>query len=204
MNSVTAAFSFVVLFFALIAPCDSQFNRKRQGDRVKVDVYIEAQCPFSTKFMHNQLIPFVRKYPNHPNLIDLRVIPHGNTVCHKGIRRIHCTCFHGFAECQLNQLMNCVIKHHPYIYDHLETLSCIQGQPDLASAQFSCIRGRPDEASLMRCTKSYKGRKLLLESGYTTNRAGVNIVPWVTLNGWFNDPASIHFEREVCNISPNC
>uniref|UniRef100_A0A914X4N3 Gamma interferon inducible lysosomal thiol reductase n=1 Tax=Plectus sambesii TaxID=2011161 RepID=A0A914X4N3_9BILA len=175
-----------------------QLTRSKQ---VNVDVYVEAQCPFSTRFFANELMPFVRQFPH---VMNLTIIPYGNTECHRIDGRVSCKCFHGPNECQLNQLMNCMIHRHPYIYDYLDTVVCIQGQPDLATAHRSCIAGKPDEWMLMKCARSRRGFRLHLKSGVKTLKTGVENVPWITVNGKYNKPSEYAFRREICGVSELC
>lgn len=190
---------FALSSFLVFIGADAMLGHPRL---VNVDVYVEAQCPFSTRFFANHLMPFVQRFPN---VMNLTIIPYGNTECHRGFDgRITCKCFHGPDECQLNQLMNCVIHRHPYIYDHLNTVACIQGQPEIFTAQRNCLAGRPDEALLMRCARSIKGFRLHLKSGVKTLKTGVENVPWITIDGQYNKASEYNFHREVCAVSELC
>jgi hypothetical protein len=193
------------LFFLLAVVVSGAQAMRRQphqrDDQVQVDVFIEAKCPFSTRFFANELMPFVRK---HPQIMNLTIYPYGNTECQKINGRVRCKCFHGPDECQLNQLMNCVIHRHPYIYDYLDTIVCIQGKPDLATAQRQCIAGKPDEFLLMRCARSLKGFRLHLKAGVKTLKMGVENVPWITINGEYNKASEYAFNKEICAVSDLC
>ncbi|VDN42599.1 unnamed protein product [Gongylonema pulchrum] len=101
-------------------------------------VYIEAQCGDTSRFVHRQLLPTWEKL-SVTNRISLKIVPFGKATCQPTGDDYSCECQHGQSECELNQLMNCVIDMVPDPHSHVPTISCIQGKRDLLSAGSKCL-----------------------------------------------------------------
>lgn len=149
---------------------------------IDVVLYIESRCPDSSRFIKNHLVPFYKQYPNV--IRNLRIIPFGIADCARNPRtgEIKCTCQHHEAECEMNQLMNCITQMRPRS-EHLQMISCIQGRPDLEDS-IHCLStlSKPEQKDLISCAKGPLGAQLHYESGKRTKQAGVNWVPWIEVS----------------------
>ncbi|VDK58544.1 unnamed protein product [Anisakis simplex] len=147
--------------------------KEPSANKVLATFYIEAQCGDTTRFVHDQLWPSWQKLYD-TNQIIWRVVPFGKAQCYSQPDNDYkCECQHGEDECELNQLMNCVIKHVRRI-DHL--LDCASGK---------------------------EGRRLLSEAGELTKQIDLTFVPWIELNGKRSVDAMYALHENLCNLMPN-
>ncbi|GMS82866.1 hypothetical protein PENTCL1PPCAC_5041 [Pristionchus entomophagus] len=170
-------------------PSVNGFNDGRTvpGNVVRLDVYMEAQCPDTSRFVRAQLMPAWKKL-SQTGRVDWNLIPFGKARCvEREDGDFDCTCQHGPNECILNQLMNCVIEtiQHPDRY--METIECIQGKPNLDAALEKCIAPSDNLSinQMQQCASSSHGRKLLALAGAKTASLSprMTFVPWIMLNG---------------------
>ncbi len=124
------------------------------GNVINLEVYMEAQCPDTTRFIMKQLWPTWQNLSSTKRL-QLSLIPFGKARCqpkdggdfsytffplfHRLLFFYRCQCQHGTTECELNQLMNCVIEQLPQPDLYLSFLHCIQGKANLDDAHRQCI-----------------------------------------------------------------
>lgn len=147
---------------------------------IDVVLYIESRCMHSSQFIKNHLMPF---YEEHPTVIhELKIVPFGIAECIRepSTGDVNCTCQHRKPECDMNQLMNCIMAYRPRS-EHLGMIACIQGRIDLDDASRNCIKNlsQTEQDKLLTCTKSQMGAQLHYEAGKMTKKAGVNWVPWI-------------------------
>uniref|UniRef100_A0A914WY55 Uncharacterized protein n=1 Tax=Plectus sambesii TaxID=2011161 RepID=A0A914WY55_9BILA len=172
---------------------------------IDVVLYIESRCPDSSRFIKNHLVPFYRQYPTV--IRNLKVVPFGIADCvrNPSTGNINCTCQHHQAECDMNQLMNCVMYYRPQP-EHLPMLACIQGRTDILDAASHCISflSKAVQSELIACAKGPQGAQLHYEAGKRTKQASVNWVPWIEINGKRYKEAEHIFHQEICKRSSLC
>ncbi|KAK6046356.1 gamma interferon inducible lysosomal thiol reductase [Cooperia oncophora] len=105
---------------------------------VKLEVYMESQCPDTSRFLHKQLMK-AWSLLSQTGRVELVLIPFGKARCTAKDNDFECFCQHQANECILNQLMNCVIDRVGFPDKIVPIIDCIQGKPNLESAMQSCI-----------------------------------------------------------------
>lgn len=120
------------------------------GNTVEVGVYMEAQCPDTTRFVTKQLLPTWNQLRTSGR-VKLNIVPFGKARCQQvnddfkySFSELlelccRCDCQHGERECELNQMMNCVIDQLTYPDLYVPIIGCIQGKSDLNNAYQTCI-----------------------------------------------------------------
>ncbi|KAM3719871.1 GILT-like protein [Dirofilaria immitis] len=171
------------------------------GNIVDLAVYIEAQCPDTTRFVHRQLLPTWQTI-SVTNRISLKIVPFGKAVCNPVGNDYRCECQHGPPECELNQLMNCVIDIVGDPYKYVPVISCIQGKRDLRSAGSKCLsKLHVSTKSILRCAEGEEGRRLLAKAGTETHhlKPPLNFVPWIMINEKRSSDAFYDLKKNVCD-----
>ncbi|VBB33077.1 unnamed protein product [Acanthocheilonema viteae] len=169
---------------------------------VNLAVYIEAQCPDTSRFVHRQLLSTWQEL-SVTNRISLKIVPFGKAKCDPvGDSDYSCECQHGPAECELNQLMNCVIEmvRNPHYY--VPVISCIQGKRDLRSAGLKCLsKLLMSSKSILLCAEGKEGRRLLAKAGAETERLQppLNFVPWIMINEIRSSDAFYDLKKNLCD-----
>ncbi|EFO24944.1 interferon gamma-inducible thiol reductase [Loa loa] len=171
------------------------------GNIVNLAVYIEAQCPDTSRFVHRQLLPTWQEL-SVTNRISLKIVPFGKGTCHRVGSDYSCECQHGPLECELNQLMNCVIEMIRIPRQYVPVISCIQGKHDLRSAESKCLsKLLVPNKSILRCAEGKEGRRLLAKAGAETKhlQPPLNFVPWILINGNRSSDAFYDLKTNLCN-----
>uniref|UniRef100_A0A914ED70 Uncharacterized protein n=1 Tax=Acrobeloides nanus TaxID=290746 RepID=A0A914ED70_9BILA len=171
--------------------CDSKNVITNEPNVVNVEVYMEAECKDTTRFMRQQLLPTWDLLKDTGRVI-IQLIPFGKADCQKDGDDYHCHCHHNESECDLNKLMNCVIEQLPDQNLHIPIIGCIQGKEDFDMAYETCIIQEEylDPLKILNCAQGKRGRQLLGKFGEKTNRLQqkLKFTPWILLDG----------ERIVC------
>lgn len=170
--------------------------------QVKVDIYLEAQCGDSTRFMRRQLWPTYEKFMG-TGALDVFVIAFGKASCQPEAGDYNCRCQHGQRECDLNQLMNCVQDfYNNDATKYMPVLSCIQGKTDLDYAKDYCIANNPELPldTIMKCTTGRRGRLLMALAGQKTAalQPPLENVPLIYVNGEKSLDAFYEFQDTIC------
>ncbi|CAJ0959663.1 unnamed protein product, partial [Mesorhabditis belari] len=156
------------------------------GNTVKLDVYMEAQCPDTSRFVHKQLMKAWEKLGTSGR-VEWTIIPFGKARCTEKGGDFECQCQHGSNECILNQLMNCVIEKTVYPEKFIPIVNCIQGERNLESATDKCLTEKEglDQKLMKECASGSKGRRLLALAGARTValRPPLTFVPWIVIDG---------------------
>lgn len=153
---------------------------------VSLEIYIESQCPDTTHFMRKQFYPAWQKLSG-TGRVDLKVIPFGKARCTPRDDDFSCQCQHGPGECELNQLMNCVIEEIGFPEKYVPIVNCIQGKWDMEQTKRECLSSQPQLPvnKLMECATGPRGRRLLAVSGQKTAglQPPLDFVPWIIIDG---------------------
>ncbi|KAK6025869.1 gamma interferon inducible lysosomal thiol reductase [Ostertagia ostertagi] len=134
---------------------------------VKLEIYMESQCPDTSRFMHKQLMK-AWSLLSQTGRVELVLVPFGKARCTaKGDNDFECSCQHQANECILNQLMNCVIDSVGFPDKIVPVIDCIQGKPNIESAMESCIahNSMMDLNEMYSCATGPRGRRLLAIAG---------------------------------------
>ncbi|KAK0394715.1 hypothetical protein QR680_000894 [Steinernema hermaphroditum] len=171
------------------------------GNTLNLAVYMESQCPDTTRFIHKQLTP-TWALLSSTQRIDLTVVPFGKARCEPVGQDFKCNCQHGANECLLNQLMNCVIDQIGFPDKYVPIIDCIQGKPNLDSAFEQCIDSNsllPSER-MRTCAEGERGRRLLALAGQRTAalQPPLTFVPWITIDGTRVNDAFYDLRENVC------
>lgn len=92
---------------------------------VRLEIYMESQCPDTSRFIRGQLMKAWASL-GHTGRIDLTIVPFGKARCVEKGNDFTCSCQHGSNECELNQLMNCVIEKIGFPDRIVPVINCIQ------------------------------------------------------------------------------
>ncbi|VDP38716.1 unnamed protein product [Heligmosomoides polygyrus] len=140
---------------------------------VTVDVVGESMCPFTTRFVHSDLVPVYEKYRRY---LRINYHPSGrseNNVC---VRRADGIA-HGAEECKKNALIACLINYVPR--HQIESVACVQPMPNLIESFLTCVAGRyPPGVSnrIHECATGDEGREyLVLDSMVVAEQVAENV-----------------------------
>ncbi|CAI2349714.1 unnamed protein product [Caenorhabditis sp. 36 PRJEB53466] len=167
---------------------------------VKLDIYMEAQCPDTSRFFRQQLKK-AWDLLGRLNRIELAVIPFGKARCSERGNDFECQCQHGPTECEINQLMNCVIDRFGFAHKYLPPVLCMQGKYSLDDAMKCVQELMPAEFNRMReCASGPRGRRLLALSGQRTAALtpAIDFIPWIVIDGIRNSDALYDLTQNVC------
>ncbi|CAA22309.2 Gamma-interferon-inducible lysosomal thiol reductase [Caenorhabditis elegans] len=164
-----------------------------------VEVFGISRCPDTSKFIHNQLVPFYQNYKGNLSdglKLDFHAVPTGgHQVDGKYVNR----CLHGALECALNKLQMCSKKHIKQ--DWLVTAGCIQGKTAY-SAGLKCLPDTEEGKIVQNCAESEEGEYLLNdENSYRYNVAPHSAwLPWIQVNGERNRNAEFKLKDVICQL----
>uniref|UniRef100_A0A915PJB8 Uncharacterized protein n=1 Tax=Setaria digitata TaxID=48799 RepID=A0A915PJB8_9BILA len=182
--------------------CSGRVVRSVQRTLVDLSVYIEAQCPDTSRFIHRQLLPTWQEL-SVTSRIKIKIVPFGKAKCNPASSDYSCECQHGPTECELNQLMNCVIEMIRDPNQYVPVISCIQGRRDIRSAGLKCLtKLQISTKSILRCAQGQDGRRLLAEAGAETERLQppLSFVPWIMINGKRSSDAFYDLKKNLCDV----
>ncbi|VDO26079.1 unnamed protein product, partial [Onchocerca flexuosa] len=182
-------------------PAKLQTAEVAVGNVVNLAVYIEAQCPDTSRFVHRQLLPTWQNM-SVTNRISLKIVPFGKAKCFPFDNDYSCECQHGPPECELNQLMNCILEMVSDPHQYVPVISCIQGKRDLHSAGLKCLSKLHISAKrILRCAEGEEGRRLLAKAGIETLhlQPPLNFVPWILINGKRSSDAFYDLKKNLCD-----
>jgi interferon gamma-inducible protein 30 len=173
------------------------------GNTVHVSIYMEAQCPDTSRFIKRQLVPTWQRLRS-TGRVEFNIVPFGKARCEPvNDNDYKCECQHGEDECLLNQLMNCAMHEFGSPDHYIPIIGCIQGSDNLESAIKKCIENgnyHQYEARLRQCATGPRGRHLLALAGQKTAalKPALTFVPWVMLENERVVDAFYALEENVC------
>ncbi|CAD6188406.1 unnamed protein product [Caenorhabditis auriculariae] len=179
-----------------------EFPAQPPTNTVRVELFVESQCPDTSRFIRKQLKTTWDALSN-TGRIELSVVPFGKARCVPRGNDFDCSCQHGPTECLINQLMNCVIDRVGFPNKYVETVICMQGTHSLDEA-LKCVEGHPslDQPRMRDCATGERGRRLLALSGQRTAglQPALDFVPWILIDGVRNTDALYDLAQNVCNV----
>lgn len=171
----------------------------RPPPKLKIDVYMESQCPDTQDFLDTQLSPTWNELKEYMNL---QVIPFGKARWAKqGVDDFSFQCQHGQNECLVNQLMCCGIDKlkKPDLY--LPYIVCLQMTQFGDSEQAKCAQqSRLSPQEMQTCAESKKGRQLHHQMGNMTKSLSppLYFVPWVLIENKRDSSAVMDLKTAIC------
>lgn len=165
-------------------------------DEVVVEIHMESRCPDTETFLRQQLWPV---WKDVKEFVELRVVPFGKADCIEKDGDYTCHCQHLEKECELNQLMNCLIDRLHIPDRYLGALVCLQSK-DMSAAEGCLKEADLDPQPYIQCAQSPEGRKLHALAGRRTKALEPKMfyVPWILVNGVRVESAEFDFKRTVC------
>jgi len=173
-------------------------------NRVKIDVYIESQCPDTDRFLKNQL---EHVYAELGAYIELALFPFGKA----NVTRLNTVeedysfgCQHGEKECIVNQLMCCGIDRLKTVEKYFPYIVCLQMTTPGAQEQVVCDQkaGLPHK-EIQDCGNGREGRLLHRKMGLLTksqhpDRDYLIFVPWVVVDGTREERTLTDLKNVIC------
>jgi len=177
---------------------------------MKISVFYETLCPYSVKFLREQLVPTYLKFKDYL-LIDL--VPYGNA---KTIQYTDGTygfeCQHGPRECYANKLHACAIAHITSKDDLMSYIQCTAdqdmgfskaaGRIELAEERCASTAGRYYEM-IQECANGTEGTQLMVSYGVRTHNLvpPVKGVPWILFNDVYYPQYKDRAEEDLAGVA---
>ncbi|KAJ0244704.1 Gamma interferon responsive lysosomal thiol [Hirschfeldia incana] len=152
-----------------------------ETQKVKLSLYYESLCPYSQKFINDDLVKLFES--DLHRITDLMLVPFGNAK-------------HGEEECKLNAIGACAIRTWPNPKMHYWFIRCVE--KDTKNWE-SCFKTYGGEKAIRDCYSGDLSKKIIL--GYAKQTLNLKpkkeYVPWVTVNG---KPLYEHYDDFVAQI----
>jgi interferon gamma-inducible protein 30 len=175
--------AFLVVFTLAASRVPDVGIGKYQGEKVLIELFYEAECPYCTRFMGNQLLNLIQ-VPGIFEITQFQLYPFGNGKIYRNGRDVSFTCQHGESECQGNIIATCAIDLYPQIQS-IPFAICL----DTPSKNWRSIGQRCAEAfdldwnAIEQCTNSETGHRAQYYTALATKAAGVKSVPTLYVDG---------------------
>lgn len=183
----------------ITAIIEDKSDTRRPTIKIKIDVYMESQCPDTADFLDTQLMPTWNELKDYMNL---KVIPFGKARWTKQADDDYSfQCQHGRNECLVNQLMCCGIDKLGSVDTYLPYLVCLQMTSFGDEDETKCAqRARISAQEMQTCANGKKGRQLHYQMGNLTKslQPPLYFVPWVILDGKRESAAVMDLKTALC------
>ncbi|KAF6216298.1 hypothetical protein GE061_000638 [Apolygus lucorum] len=103
---------------------------------ITLDVYYESMCPYSRRFVTNQLAPASSKLKDY---VHVNFVPYGNAIMkmnEDGETEVRCQ--HGINECVGNKIHACAIERLQSNQQKVGFVSCVMQSPDPKIGGLNC------------------------------------------------------------------
>lgn len=158
---------------------------------VKVRLFYESYCPFSQRFITDQLWP---TYEKLGKLVEIRLVPFGLATMKKITRKdakkvIEIKCHHGNKECLANMIQTCAIAMTSARYRSLEYVNCMSVSKSPLDVAQACAGAIGLNWKIIdRCVKSKLGSLLFYKMGQKTWALvpHIHYVPYIEVDGRHN------------------
>uniref|UniRef100_A0A915KLE2 Uncharacterized protein n=1 Tax=Romanomermis culicivorax TaxID=13658 RepID=A0A915KLE2_ROMCU len=176
-------------------------NDGMESGDIKLEIFMESQCPDTYDFLKEQLLP---TWPKIQSFVDLKLYPYGKVRENKNDKTndYNFQCQHGPTECLVNQMMCCVINrlnNDSGLY--LPVVLCLQNsQPSELRKCLLKSTQQLDHDDIHKCATSEEGQLLHHEAGIATNglRPRLFFVPWILINGKREPQAFDDLTKTLC------
>jgi len=205
-------FAAFISFLAIVNAAKSDVFKKSNAVRdvlvqeqssnslVQIQLYMESQCPKTTAFLNEQLVPVFAEF--HSNM-NLTIIPFGKanfTKLDTPAEDYSFECQHGPDECFGNQLMSCAIKKLKDVDKYLPYIVCVQQTKPNSTEQQACDeKFELPHAEMQECANDTEGRSLHHEMGVLTQQIEfpAEPFPWVVIDGVVNGTANTQLKQVI-------
>lgn len=158
---------------------------------VSIELYYECMCPYSRRFITQQLWP---TYTKLRKFMKVALVPYGNAhtkerTTENGTRLAEITCQHGPNECRGNVVQCCAVVKTRSTFRVLSFVACMSVFPDAYKRGKECARDAGVSwKTISACATGYEGPRLLYEMGKRTRAQSVYVshVPYVVVNGRYD------------------
>ncbi|XP_014776192.1 gamma-interferon-inducible lysosomal thiol reductase [Octopus bimaculoides] len=186
--------------------CKTYLSPATENSKVTVSVYYESRCPFSIKFLLDQVM---KAFAKVGDIMTVDLVPFGNSHVRKIGSKVVFTCQHGPTECAANIVETCAVRLLP-VKQHLPLIACISYQfihgVKPASAYKICAdKQQIDMKPILACSQSDQGVNFQKDMATRTNRLNPHksYVPWIVVNGVhtqsINNKARTNLIQLVCD-----
>ncbi|XP_019886703.1 gamma-interferon-inducible lysosomal thiol reductase [Ooceraea biroi] len=219
---VAAAFVTLACHGTLAQSSESRETLENSGELdtsiVNVDVYYEALCSDSMRFIANQIMPSYDELKQH---LNITFVPYGKASHTRESETgpWQFTCQHGAAECRGNKAHSCAmhaIQSSEEAHDHQEMMvklvHCAMTAQSPSTAVPKCAKdnGLSEDTRkiISNCISGPLGDELLAASGDKTDafQSPLKFVPAVVINGEYTqenqDLAIRNFPKLICQQLP--
>lgn len=178
---------FLGVFLTMSPSFATNDNQRYRLKQVKLEVFYDSLCPYSIRFIRNQLSPTINSFEK---MIDLILVPSGNgkiITYENGTMMFKCA--HGINECLGNKLHSCAIAKLNVSMDVLVSfIGCTLARRTPHKNGEKCAQRMGLEfREVANCFSSQEGDLLLAQMiGYSTEETtihGKRYVPWIVVNG---------------------
>ncbi|KAF5308906.1 hypothetical protein FQR65_LT00606 [Abscondita terminalis] len=209
LNGLTdqnAQVEYVNCFMGIYKKSVDKNNTKEMG-QIKLHILYESLCPYSIKFIQEQLYPV---WPEIAPYVNIHFVPFGNSASLED--GVSFTCQHGPQECLGNKIQSCALNGLNDQNAQVEYVNCFMGtykksvdKNNTKEMGQSCAEavGLPWNY-VKSCTKSLVGVKLQLKAEMFTLQHKPKSVPTILFNGHFyqkaQDESQVNFRGVVCSF----
>ncbi|XP_017771426.1 PREDICTED: gamma-interferon-inducible lysosomal thiol reductase-like [Nicrophorus vespilloides] len=188
----------LLLFSVEVIRCDDV-------QQVKISLFYETYCPYSIKFLSEQLYPTTKKLSKY---IDLDLVPYGKATREMKDGHWIFNCQHGDKECYGNKIHACALEQSKFKdnVDIVELLDCfVQTKYEDEKIKSCCKAVNYNYDRLKRCMIA-KSEELLAAYGDRTdgNDPKVTFVPLVMFDDYYNrtldDEGTENLLETVCKV----
>ncbi|XP_011311095.1 gamma-interferon-inducible lysosomal thiol reductase-like [Fopius arisanus] len=203
--------------FGLLSVSCSGSDVCKSSPCIGVDVYYVSLCPYSAKFIKDQLMP---SYPDLKNYLDVKFIPYGKAKYKmNGSNKYEFECQHGPNECIANKAQICgyeaILNSNKTFEDKkssaVELVGCAMSSANPVTAVPGCAKSMGLSAEIRKnmtdCMNSEMGDRLLAAYGDKTYALTPTVqatgIPAVVIDHVYspeNHNAAIdNFKNLICN-----
>lgn len=163
--------------------------------RIALDVYYETLCPYSQRFIVEQLTPVMKT--DLARHIALRLFPYGNV---RVLPTGQYECQHGPEECNLNAIHACAI----YYYRDKRLIDFIACNEESTHEVERCAMqylGPEGFRRIQECIKGPLVTSLIEQVREHSDRQNYTFIPWVVVNGKQSDTAQSDLAKYICDTA---
>ncbi|XP_063146715.1 gamma-interferon-inducible lysosomal thiol reductase [Candoia aspera] len=180
--------------------CAKLIPSSPQANPVSVSLYYESLCPGCREFLVEVLFP---TWLLLHSIMNVTLVPYGNTEETQEPTKWHFTCQHGEEECMGNMLETCLIHLHPGL-DFL-LIFCMELSVDVVHSLPLCLKLYAPDISLANitaCVNGDLGNKLMHENAELTRalKPAHEYVPWILINGVHTEELQSQAQQSLFNL----
>ncbi|XP_071097712.1 gamma-interferon-inducible lysosomal thiol reductase-like [Haliotis cracherodii] len=156
------------------------------AEPVDLVLYYESMCPYCRTFITTQLYPTFTALPSR--VLNVTIVPYGNARERQRNGTWEFACQHGSVECLGNLIATCALNYTSYTpSDYMPFINCMETSTvhghELTALHKCAAANNMSEADLLTCLKNEDSGVLMHQMALTTEKAKINFVPWIVVNG---------------------